>query len=463
MSIEKYVSTSWQIESVFGLGGLKLAAFQPEQHMPAEIERYIADLMPDPRCAYVHVIAMSDGQSYGSNLNGDVFRADELTGVQTAEEAMKNPGAQRGVAVPRYKTFEQAKFFRHHANGANDQFYGDVQCAAWNDVMRRVELIIRIFKEAMPECGSLACGAPDIIAKLDARGYLVVSMGCRIHHEKCLACGNENEFVSQRCDCLKNHMNEILPNGQLVAADNFWPRFFDLSDVSIPADPIAMSLAKVAAMDGNLHPKLTNEAHDAPVGPRTWRHKKSEIEKEIPSGNTIQEKKVAPGFNKASPLDAALCQTLMKQASLDEVISTLTYAGVMLSPDELMQLTAYDEQKRATVGDEFIGFERISPDLISQRVFEGLRPALESRSGFLNEPMAFDWTSAKVAEAGFPDIADYYRFYRNLVDRIDVEQFTKVAFRHPLLRELLGNDPTAQYARTHSAVRHLADTGALTT
>lgn len=467
MAIEKYIQTQWSIENVFDGMSVKTASFQPGIFVPEEIERYIGELEPDPRCSYVHVIAMSDGGTYGSNLNGDIFTADELCGMQGPDEAAKNPGDMRGIAVPRFKTFEQAKFYRNHDNGANSQFYGDVPVAAWNEPMRRVELIIRVFKVPMPGMGPNCRGAPDIVVKLDKRGYICVSMGTRIDHEECTVCHNQNAYVSQRCDCLRNHMNEVLSDGRKVAALNFKTRFFDISDVEIPADPIAYSLQKVASAGGIVP---VNTAADVPVLDVVWTQKTASLTKYTPTAETT----VGDHSDPAKPREQGeLSKTLTEVAhhaikhaaasatSLDQLVSTAAAAGVVLSPQELMLATACMEQPKLASMEmtEFAGFRAIDVTDVSPRVLDALNPIIAARSGFKHAAFAADWTEEALVDAGFPDIGAYYAHYREALRAIPAQTFAKVAHRNPHIRELLGNEPDAQYARIRSALHNLADAG----
>lgn len=463
MAIEKHISTQWSIENVFDGLSVKTASFQPEVFVPPEIEQYITGLEPDPRCSYVHVIAMSDGDTYGSNLNGDIFTADELCGIQTPEEAAKNVGQYQGQQMPRYKTFETAKFFRNHDNGMNSLFYGDVPCAAWNEPMRRVELVIRIFKVPMPGMGPNCRGAPDIVVKLDRRGYICVSMGTKIDHEQCTICGNKNAYVSQRCDCMANHMNEVMSDGRRVAAINYKPRFFDISDVGVPADPIAYSLNKVASVAG----PTVNPAVDVPVLDVTWSRKHAEITKQVPAAGSTVEDRSEPkrGETLADTLSEVAVHSIKHAAaaasSLDELVSTAAAAGLVFSPQELMLATACMEQPKLASMEltEFNGFRAIDVTSVNQRVYYSLKPLIDERSGFLHAPVANDWSEDKVAAEGGADIGAYYGWYRDQLRAIPVATFEKVAHRHPLIRELLGNDSVTQYARVRSALQNLADAG----
>lgn len=466
--IEKIISTSWNIQTIFD-EPVKVAEYNPEVFVPDEIKNFITGLQPDPRFCFVHVIAMSDGGMYGSNLNGDIFKAAQLLGTQTQREADKNPGDFAGVPVPRYKTFEMAKFYRHHANSPIDPAYGDVPLAVWNEPMRRVELIIRIYKQNVPELNGF--GAPDIVAKLDQRGFLTVSMGCRIHHEQCTYCGNENEFVHQRCECLKNRMNEIMPNGQLVAADNFEPRFFDISDVTIPADPIAFSLSKVATATATVNQtKVSNVARNVTETVSPWHTKFSQMDKQIMSGQVGNIPVDVPPCEtcEALPEKKEFTHAELKVAfecspNLNTFVSTTALMGMTLSPHELAFVTSLAEPEKAGSADQnFTGISHLSLDNFSLALYHALQHKVAERSGYQAVCPMTGWEPTKIAGNGFQTVADYYSFYRKLLATIPVEGFTKAAHKNPYVRQLLGNDSNERYARVKSAMYHLAHAGMAT-
>ncbi len=458
MSIEKHVSATWQIESVLDSAS-KVACWTPPTYVPPGIQAFVDQLKErgaDPRFTYVHLIAMTDGDFYGSNLNGDVFTTEELTGTQSPEEAAKNRGAMRGVPLPRYKTFEQAKFFRNHANGDTDPYYGDVPCADWNAPMRRVELIVRIAKKPLPEMGMQ--DGSDIIIKLDRRGFITVSMGTRITHEQCSICGHENEFIHERCDHLANQMNEVLPDGRLVYAKNYGMRFFDISDVGVPADPGAYSMAKVA-MVIVAAVQAPNVAFDAD-GYAEWRTKHSEITKHVPCSDPVADLlPVRDAVARTEKEPAAYPVDQLKQAlhaahdDIDVVLSTAAAAGIVFSPVELCTLTALAEPDKIA-SSSFRGFRAITFDKVSRPVYDALRSKLADRSGFVAPCYARGWEPAKLADEGNTVVADYYAFYRDALRSLSRSTFVKAAHRLPYLREMVdaGGDPKA-------AMHHLAFAG----
>lgn len=62
---------------------------------------------------------------------------------------------------------------------------------------------------------------------------------CRVPFDVCSICGNRAKTRATYCDHLNNHMNKVLPDGQRVYAVNTMPKFFDISKVTIPAEPTA--------------------------------------------------------------------------------------------------------------------------------------------------------------------------------------------------------------------------------
>jgi hypothetical protein len=458
--IEKYISANFKIASVFdgGSPAVKTAGFEPEGYVPPEIEQFIQNVQPDPRYRYMHTIAMSDGPTYGSNLNGDVFRADELTGLQGQDEADKNPAPYTGQQIPRYKTFETAKFFHHHDNSPESPAYGDVPLAAWNEPMQRVELIVRIFVDRDPRSAQ----------QLDAGGTIPVSMGCRIAHEKCMYCGHENEFTFQRCDHLKNHMNEIMPDGRLVAADNFKPRFFDISKVTIPADPIALSLGKVAsAMPIPPKKRADKDVFQTPKS-SSWRQKWSEIEKELPAGGAQisdlrpdEDSGSAPTSDDTPSFSADDMKVMLSEANNDmnQIVSTLTASGVVLSPVEfahlVLEATKADDSSAEEKDAEVLAPTRLSLDNFSHALYHALQQKIAARSGFVVRGPATGWESTKIA--GPELVSDLYAYYRSLLGSLTVDHFIKSATINQTLRSLTGSP--VDHDRVKSAMYHLAFAG----
>lgn len=189
-----------------------------------EIQKYWAELKPDDKHVFVHVIAMTAGEYYGCNRNGDFFREKDLK--------------------EHHKSFlSSAHIFLHHVNKDPKKSIGKPVYSFYNDNMHRVELILAIQRDNPL--------AKDTVDKIKSGAQVYVSMGCRVPYDECSICGNKAKTRAQYCEHLRYNMRRILPDGRQVYALNPPPlKFFDISFVRRPADPTAYGLAKVAAQKG---------------------------------------------------------------------------------------------------------------------------------------------------------------------------------------------------------------------
>jgi hypothetical protein len=122
-----------------------------------DVEDFVHTFEKKADHTYLLVNAMTSGDYYGENLNGDYFPDDQL---------------QRY-----HKTFEKnAHFYRHHKNKNPEESMGKVVYASHNPDMHRVELVIEVENSK----------APDIMEKLAKNENIAVSMGVRTPSDKCL-------------------------------------------------------------------------------------------------------------------------------------------------------------------------------------------------------------------------------------------------------------------------------------
>ena len=174
--------------------------------------------------AYLYVIAMGAGDYFGENKNGDFFWEKDL--------------------IQYHKKFLNAGVFIQHDNKDPGKSIGKVLKAIYNNKMHRVELLIQIQREL----------APHIYDAISNGERIAVSMGVKVPSESCSYCGQVTKgSIANRCDHLKFHMHEIMPNGIKVAAINHPPlNFFDISVVRKPADHQGYALfQKVASVEDN--------------------------------------------------------------------------------------------------------------------------------------------------------------------------------------------------------------------
>lgn len=196
----------------------------------SEAMDYISQVKPEKDYTYVLVLAMSAGEYYGCNRNGDAFAENPIPGVVEPGETLKD----------HYKTFEtNAHVFEHHRNKDPNLSIGSVVKAFYNDLMHRVELLLRLDNAK----------AENIISALDEGKFPAVSMGCRIKYDVCSrrGCHNKAKTRADYCQHAMFHMNEIDPTtGEQNFVWNPSPLLFDISFVLKPADRIGYTIKKVA-------------------------------------------------------------------------------------------------------------------------------------------------------------------------------------------------------------------------
>ena len=178
---------------------------------------FIKDLMKKDNHTYALVNALSAGEFYGANKNGDYFPQDALRDYHKTFEAMGH-------------------VYKHHINKDPQKSMGKVVFSNYNPKMKRVELILELDNSK----------SGDILEKLESGKLPAVSMGCKVPYDVCSICNNKAKTRAQYCDHLLKEMNQTYSDGRKVFAINTMPKFFDLSVVTIPADRTAGFINKVA-------------------------------------------------------------------------------------------------------------------------------------------------------------------------------------------------------------------------
>ena len=150
-----------------------------------EVVSYIAELRPRPGSQYVLVSAMGAGEYYSSNINGDHFPEAAL--IHKPTEWAGNPlvDKERARTWPYgFPTFYNAYPYAHHRNKDPRRAFGTVELAAWNELMRRVELVTCIEEE---KC--LLHGGAAVWDKLSNGDFPDVSMGTKVPYDTCFPAG----------------------------------------------------------------------------------------------------------------------------------------------------------------------------------------------------------------------------------------------------------------------------------
>lgn len=196
----------------------------------------------------IHLIALGAYETYGANRNGDAF----------SERVCKN-------YHPTFVKF--ARYFNNHKNkpAKGHPHFGLVKASAWNDKMKRVELVLALNteKSATDRNGGLI--DQKALEKIAAGEDIPVSMACRVPYDVCSWCDNQAKTRDDYCGmdkCAAGGCADNLTRLVKVAGDlhhlhvrNEYPTWFDISRVFRPADRIAFGakadwLTKAAADHG---------------------------------------------------------------------------------------------------------------------------------------------------------------------------------------------------------------------
>lgn len=224
-----------------------------------KISYQIDQLKPDPDKIFLLINAMGASEFYGQNSNGDIWPEKSLS-----------YGGDYG-----YRTFLNACLFAHHKNSDPSLAIGKILASEWNDHMKRVELIVALYR-------SLAArhGCQYIVSRLDRGEYPDGSMGARVLFDGCSRCLDWDKYEAAKatydprihkqvdhailafhkkdpitglaptsenyCDHIRNMKNKIMPNGLQVGMINFFPRFFDYSMVFVGADRTSKTMINLS-------------------------------------------------------------------------------------------------------------------------------------------------------------------------------------------------------------------------
>jgi hypothetical protein len=303
-----------------GGGGLTKSASQ----MPPEIAAFLRQLKPDPRYQYVWMTPMGAFEFWGMNVNGDVFPEISLSFDRNSDRAaalnvsrvleqrwLSSHGIRLPSDVPQdfgFRTFLEARRYLHHVNKNPEIAYGDIVLSIWNPGMRRVEVIARHDRQKADKVG-----AGDVIRDLDQGKPRQISMGCRVPFDVCTICGHISKTPHDYCHHLKSSMGTTMPDGRIVGAVNFYSRFFDLSDVFVPAAKESGVLAKVASAR-------------VPV--------KVAVQKVADHSKTVTPNQPSAEIQRVTDSEPAIPDRDLLRDAFPKILAALTAMGIVLRPEE---------------------------------------------------------------------------------------------------------------------------------
>lgn len=278
------------------------------QYSP-EIQEFVSGLEKKANRVYALVNALTAGEYFGPNKNGDYFPEDALR--------------------KHHRTFvDNGHVYSHHVNKDPKKSLGDILYSMYNDKMKRVELVISLKTDHDK--------VKNLLEDLAKGKMPATSMGTRVPYDVCSICGNKAKTRKHYCSHLKNNMNAILPDGRRVYANNLTPRFFDISIVTIPADPTSNIMAVLGGLD-----KVASF-----LDKKSEKNIKAEINKEIKGEiSHVSEDPDELIVSTQRRLSQEQIEKL-SQYQFEDVLSTFLGMGIMPLREDFQKLALYTMGKK---------------------------------------------------------------------------------------------------------------------
>ena len=355
------------------------------------LTRELMDLRPKDGHAFIHLISLGAQEAYGANRNGDGF--PEKRG--TYELLNPKQGTPKIIQmadglVNRHSTFTKfGHVFKHHQNDDPKKKIGDIYAEAYNPEMKRGELVIDVpmNDKAREEMGAIPHDWSSKVDKLASGKDIAFSMACKVAYDICSNCGNRSPNRRMYCEHLADHMSDLTKEGHQNFAINDVPDFFDISDVFRPADRIAWSLRKVAALSENYPPiggAALAEAWglDLPPGwldlssteasfKRAAARKLADMEKQIDAVATGLNNSHINQLHHGAPCGniPSKAMEVLKSVKLGEALQALGDAQILLGFDDFLTLVA--ETKMGSAAGDIGLVKKMLPGLYDRLVKSG--------------------------------------------------------------------------------------------
>ena len=194
---------------------------------------------------YVVARAISAEESWGPNNNGDGFPREEL--------------------MVGYPTFRGVGHYVDHATDRAEAVRGIVLDAHWHAPTPikegRLLQLADLDSNGEPDLGDyVSCllgidrkNFPTYADQVERGVANRYSMGVRVAKSQCSICGNWAQTEADFCQHIPN-FKSLTVNGELCYERNYGLTFIELSGVSVPADPTAVTMCKVAKLLGKEKP-----------------------------------------------------------------------------------------------------------------------------------------------------------------------------------------------------------------
>lgn len=250
---------------------------------------------------------------------------------------------------------------RQHKNKPTDPKYGNIKASAYNEPMKRIELIVGLDND---KCA-------DLLTDLEKTGSLSFSMASSQKFDECSFCHHRAKDDQSRCSHIPDKLGEIREDGEICRMINPQPKWIEISHVKRGADRIALSLKKLAS-DSTLKPMLTSDylkIYDGFVPPedelyiskkasekRSLLEKLAAMEKRVEAishrpknvGKDLFIARHAKALNKTESLSKETIDELRK-FDPHKLLRALADNGIVLNPDEFAKYTFGDRVKDENV------------------------------------------------------------------------------------------------------------------
>lgn len=316
--------------------------------------RHLLKYAKTPGQEDLHIIALGSYEGTGFNRNCDAF---------PEADCRKNHSyfVKAGRAI-----------HRNHKNKPEDPKYGNIKASAYNEAMKRVELIIGLDRD---KCA-------DILDEQEKTGSTDWSMASKqVKGDWCSWCDHNARSEKDRCSHIPAKLGELNNEGVMCGMINKDPRWFEQSYVRRRADRIGVSLKKMAS-DSTLKPLSTGdylalypdlyvpselEISKKACDKRVLLQKLAEVEKEIEGvaqgkPNSLKEKFLARHGAKmhGSPLSEKTMDELRKHDPA-KLLKLLADDGIIFSPEDFSHYLFANRVKDENVK----GMKTHLPDIFS--------------------------------------------------------------------------------------------------
>lgn len=320
----------------------------------------------------LHIIAVGAYEGTGFNRNGDMFK--------------------EAFCRANHHFFKQADraVHRHHKNKPEDPKYGNIKAAAYNEPMRRIELIVGLDDD---KCG-------DILGEQEKVGHTNWSMASKQAHDICTWCHHKAASDDERCEHIPNKIGEINKQGEMCGMDNPDPRWFEISYVRRPADRIGMSLSKVASSATAMLPRDYLQIYTGFVPPsddlfvskkasdkRVLVRKAAAIEKHLDAVSTEANKKINGEVKLQTEKIAFDVMDELRQLEPGRFFKLAADKNIILSPENFTAYVFGGRVKEASVigmkkhlRGIFQAIEKEGGDVVNNETYEPSRFVIGSQT-----------------------------------------------------------------------------------